>query len=77
MVNVLIDVWDAEQEGEMTLTLTFPRHAQPTNPASLMLLFNVDPIKGDGLRVTFNSHSIQPNTQVNLIIMIFIFLTLY
>ncbi|XP_077082737.1 muellerian-inhibiting factor [Siphateles boraxobius] len=58
------DVWDAEQEGEITLTLTFPRHPQPTNPASVTLLFNVDPIKGDGLRVTFNSHSIQPNTQM-------------
>ncbi|KAK7126893.1 hypothetical protein R3I94_018163 [Phoxinus phoxinus] len=63
-VHATEDIWDAEQEGEMTLTLTFPRHAQPTNQASVALLFNVDPIKGDGLRVTFNSHSIHPNTQM-------------
>ncbi|CAM4656122.1 unnamed protein product [Leuciscus chuanchicus] len=63
-VHATKDVWDAEPEGEMTLTLTFPRHAPPTNPASVTLLFNVDPIKGDGLRVTFKSHSIQPNTQM-------------
>ncbi|XP_073701026.1 muellerian-inhibiting factor [Garra rufa] len=59
-----VDIWDAEVEGEMTLTLTFPRHAQPTSPASVMLLFNVDSIKGDGLRLKFNSHSIHPNTQM-------------
>ncbi|XP_050950580.1 muellerian-inhibiting factor isoform X1 [Labeo rohita] len=58
-----VDIWDAEMEGAVTLTLTFPRHAQPTSPASVMLLFNVDSIKGDGLRVKFNSHSIHPNTQ--------------
>ncbi|XP_043079278.1 muellerian-inhibiting factor [Puntigrus tetrazona] len=57
------DIWDAEKEGEMTLTLTFPRDAQPTSPASVMLLFSVDSIKGDGLRVKFNSHSIHPSTQ--------------
>lgn len=59
-----VDILDAEKEGEMTLTLTFPKNAQPTNPASMMLLFNVDSIKGDGLRVRFNSHSIHPNTQM-------------
>ncbi|KAF4097722.1 hypothetical protein G5714_021730 [Onychostoma macrolepis] len=58
-----VDIWDAEKKGEMTLTLTFPRHAQPTSPASVTLLFSVDSIKGDGLRVKFNSHSIHPNTQ--------------
>ncbi|XP_016382627.1 muellerian-inhibiting factor-like isoform X1 [Sinocyclocheilus rhinocerous] len=58
-----VDIWDAEKEGEMTLTLTFPRHAQLTSPASVTLLFSVDSIKGDGLRVKFKSHSIHPNTQ--------------
>ncbi|XP_048038980.1 muellerian-inhibiting factor [Megalobrama amblycephala] len=62
-VHATKDIWDADKEGEMTLTLKFPRHAQPTNPASVTLLFNVDSIKGDGLRVKFNSHSIHPNTQ--------------
>lgn len=66
----LVDIWDAEKEGDTTLTLTFPRHAQPSSPASVTLLFSVDSIKGDGLRVKFNSHAIHPNTQVNLIIMI-------
>ncbi|KTF93189.1 hypothetical protein cypCar_00007382 [Cyprinus carpio] len=64
-----VDIWDAEKEGDTTLTLTFPRHAQPSSPASVTLLFSVDSIKGDGLRVKFNSHSIHPNTQVNLMIM--------
>ncbi|XP_016327203.1 muellerian-inhibiting factor-like isoform X1 [Sinocyclocheilus anshuiensis] len=59
-----VDIWDAEKEGEMTLTLTFPRHAQPTSPASVTLLFSVDSVKGDGLRVKFNSHSIHPHTQM-------------
>ncbi|KAK2907002.1 hypothetical protein Q8A67_005987 [Cirrhinus molitorella] len=58
-----VDIWDAEMEGEMTLTITFPRHAQPTSPASVMFLFSVDSIKGDGLRVKFSSHFIHPNTQ--------------
>lgn len=72
----LVDIWDADKEGEMTLTLKFSKHAQPTNSASVTLLFNVDSIKGNGLRVKFNSHSIHPNTQVNLMIMMFIFLIL-
>ncbi|XP_052445594.1 muellerian-inhibiting factor isoform X2 [Carassius gibelio] len=63
-VHAKKDIWDAEKEGEMTLTLTFPRHAQPSSPASVTLLFSVDSIKGDGLRVKFNSHSIHPNTQM-------------
>ncbi|XP_026053295.1 muellerian-inhibiting factor isoform X2 [Carassius auratus] len=62
-VHAKKDIWDAEKEGEMTLTLTFPRHPQPSSPASVTLLFSVDSIKGDGLRVKFNSHSIHPNTQ--------------
>ncbi|XP_067272064.1 muellerian-inhibiting factor [Pseudorasbora parva] len=57
-----VDIWDSEKEGEVTLTLAFPRNAQPTN--SVMLLFNVDSIKGDGLRLRFNSHSIHPNSQM-------------
>ncbi|XP_059425530.1 muellerian-inhibiting factor isoform X2 [Carassius carassius] len=63
-VHAREDIWDAEKEGEMTLTLTFPRHAQPSSPASVTLLFSVGSIKGDGLRVKFNSHSIHPNTQM-------------
>ncbi|XP_016298101.1 muellerian-inhibiting factor-like isoform X2 [Sinocyclocheilus anshuiensis] len=62
-VHATKDIWDAEKEGEMTLTLTFPRHAQLTSPASVTLLFSVDSIKGDGLRMKFKSHSIHPNTQ--------------
>nr|QHA34097.1 anti-Mullerian hormone [autotetraploid Carassius auratus red var. x Megalobrama amblycephala] len=59
-----VDIWDAEKEGDTTLTLTFPRHAQPSSPGSVTLLFSVDSIKGDGLRVKFNSHAIHPNTQM-------------
>ncbi|XP_051980006.1 muellerian-inhibiting factor-like [Xyrauchen texanus] len=72
-----VDIWDAEKEGEITLALTFPRQAQPTNLASLMLLFSVDSIKGDGLRMTFSSHSIHPYKQTICISksMNFLFLT--
>ncbi|XP_051549045.1 muellerian-inhibiting factor-like isoform X2 [Myxocyprinus asiaticus] len=72
-----VDIWDAEKDGEITLALTFPRQAQPTNLASLMLLFSVDSIKGDGLRMTFSSHTIHPYKQTICISkgMLFIFLT--
>ncbi|XP_051551494.1 muellerian-inhibiting factor-like [Myxocyprinus asiaticus] len=72
-----VDIWDAEEEGEMILALTFPRQAQSTNLASMTLLFSVDSIKGDGLRMTFSSHSLHPNKQTICISesMHFLFLT--
>nr|XP_009294509.1 muellerian-inhibiting factor isoform X1 [Danio rerio] len=62
-VHATEDIWDADNEGGITLTLTFPKHSLPAGPASVMLLFSVNPVKGDSLRVQFNSQSIHPNTQ--------------
>ncbi|XP_056304096.1 muellerian-inhibiting factor [Danio aesculapii] len=62
-VHATGDIWDADNEGGITLTLKFPKYSQPTSLASVMLLFSVNPVKGDGLRVQFNSHSIHHNTQ--------------
>ncbi|XP_051977253.1 muellerian-inhibiting factor-like [Xyrauchen texanus] len=72
-----VDIWDAEEERDISLALTFPRQAQSTNLTSMTLLFSVDSIKGDGLRMTFSSHSLHPNKQTICISegMHFLFLT--
>lgn len=57
-----VDIWEGDKEGEIILTLKFPRYIRPTSPASMMLLFNVES-KADGLTIKFDGHFLHPVTQ--------------
>nr|XP_055074498.1 muellerian-inhibiting factor [Misgurnus anguillicaudatus] len=57
-----VDIWEVDKEGEIILTLKFPRYIRPTSPASMMLLFNVES-KADGLTIKFDGHFLHPVTQ--------------